>query len=914
MNGDRQGQFTYISDQGCSLIDFIISSPNLFQYVDKFSIYDRLESKHMPLVLQFKCRRSMNTCNSQPLDNNCNAKYKWKLHHESTFLRNISDDRHVLELIIDEISSDIDSAVSKFVDYILKAAECMKITRRRKNKVNKFYGSDCHKAKMEARRGLKRFRKDRNSTNRMNYCTLRNMYKSKCRKWKIISQQNSARKLYDCRKNPKLFWKELRNISYRKKTLPKISDESWFDHFKSLFNSGHIVVEQDAFTSCATPIECESNEVVEQILDSPITQSEIYDAINGLKIGKSPGVDNILAEFIKSSKTFIMPFLAILFNNLFENGTFPDTWSTAIIVPLHKKGDINNPDNYRGISLLSILSKLYTSILNNRITQWATLMDKISETQAGFREGYSTIDHIFTLNALIEKCLCKKRKKLYVAFIDFKKAFDSIDRFKLWNLLSSYGLGGKMMQALKGIYSSVKSCVRCNSHLTDFFDCPYGLKQGCMLSPILFSLFINELSLEIAQNGKHGIQLFPDMFEIMMLLFADDVILVSDTKCGLQSQLNILSLYSDKWGLSVNLDKSDIVVFRRGGRLKNTDEWFFKGMKLNIVNSYKYLGFLFTCNVGLGRSLSDLSLRGKKALLEFKSNLKNIGLVSPDVFFKIFDSQIQSILLYASEMWGYKKYDCIEKIHLSACKYYLSVGSQTPNAIVYGECGRFPIFINSATRCINYWIKLTTMHNGRIPRKAYEMLLNLDNLGYDTWASKIRCLLFSYGFGFVWMSQMVGNRVSFIRTFKTRLVDIFKQGWRSDLDNSSRYVLYREFKSLLNPEKYLFEIVDYKLRKHLVKFRAGLLRLMYNEGRWSKTNINLRICPICNGGIEDEYHFILICPQYEDLRRKYLPTDLTISLFYFNKLLMTNNPHTLKMLCLYIFHSYQRRLHRLGQD
>ena len=136
-------------------------------------------------------------------------------------------------------------------------------------------------------------------------------------------------------------------------------------------------------------------------------------------------------------------------------------------------------------------------------------MNKLSENQAGFRKGYSTVDHIFTLYAIIEKCLCKRKKKLYVAFKDFKKAFDFVNRDKLWNLLSSYGLNGKMLQALRSIYVSVKACVRCNSEKTDYFNCPFGLRQGCMLSPMLFSLFIKKLSCEIIQHGKHGVQLFP---------------------------------------------------------------------------------------------------------------------------------------------------------------------------------------------------------------------------------------------------------------------------------------------------------------------------------------------------------------------------------------------------------------------
>ena len=145
-----------------------------------------------------------------------------------------------------------------------------------------------------------------------------------------------------------------------------------------------------------------------------------------------------------------------------------------------------------------------------------------------------------------------------------KKAFDSIDRTKLWKCLFNCGLHGKMLTSIMSIYCKVKTCVKSNNGLTECFDCPVGLKQGCVLSPVLFSLFISQLSDELAKYGKHGVQLFPDLLEIILLMFADNVVLVSDTIPGLQNQLNILYNFSEDSGLQVNLDKTNIVVFRRG--------------------------------------------------------------------------------------------------------------------------------------------------------------------------------------------------------------------------------------------------------------------------------------------------------------------------------------------------------------
>ena len=148
-----------------------------------------------------------------------------------------------------------------------------------------------------------------------------------------------------------------------------------------------------------------------------------------------------------------------LFNQVFSSGQFPIAWTEAIIQPLHKKGNTQDPNNYRGISLLNVCSKLYSYILNKRLVTWLEENGPIGEEQAGFRRDYSTTDHIFTLFAVIRKYLLHK-KKLYIAFIDFKKAFDLISYAKLWPILLKHGLSGKMYYAIQSMYRVVEARVR----------------------------------------------------------------------------------------------------------------------------------------------------------------------------------------------------------------------------------------------------------------------------------------------------------------------------------------------------------------------------------------------------------------------------------------------------------------------
>ena len=167
-----------------------------------------------------------------------------------------------------------------------------------------------------------------------------------------------------------------------------------------------------------------------------------------------------------------------------------------------------------------------------------------------------------------------------------------------------------------------------------------------MCSPVLFSLFINELTKDIIESGKHGIQLAPDLIELLILLFADDVVLLSDSVFGLQTQLNILFNTAKRLDLIVNLDKSNIVVFRNGGHLALNQKWYFGNEKLEVVNMYKYLGVYFTTRHTFSPTLNDLAYRARKGMLAIMKLLWSIGEHSPEIFFKMFDCQIQPILTY----------------------------------------------------------------------------------------------------------------------------------------------------------------------------------------------------------------------------------------------------------------------------
>ena len=158
-------------------------------------------------------------------------------------------------------------------------------------------------------------------------------------------------------------------------------------------------------------------------------------------------------------------------------------------------------------------------------------------------------------------------RQLYVAFIDFEKAFDSVSRHLLWPILQKNTIKGKLFCAVSSIYDTVLARVRSGNRLSDLTECNRGVKQGDVCSPVLFSLFINKLAFDLIREGKHGAIVSPELIELFILLFVDDFLLISETLTGLQNQLNSLLKSAKKHDIKVNLNKSSVIVFRKGGSL-----------------------------------------------------------------------------------------------------------------------------------------------------------------------------------------------------------------------------------------------------------------------------------------------------------------------------------------------------------
>lgn len=229
-----------------------------------------------------------------------------------------------------------------------------------------------------------------------------------------------------------------------------------------------------------------------------------------------------------------MPYLYNLFNRILDLGYFPEAWSEGYIVPLHKKGKLDDVNNFRGIPLLSTLGKLFSRILNNRLTLWAEEYFVYIEAQAGFRAGMSTVDNAFVLHGIINHLL-SKGEKLFCAFVDFTKAFDYVVRDILWYKLIKLGVCGKILNVIMSMYRNIKSKVKLDNTVSSGFTCELGVRQGECLSPFLFAMYLNDLEEEFNQKGSESIDV--GMLKMFLILYADDIVLFSDSAAELQKKI-----------------------------------------------------------------------------------------------------------------------------------------------------------------------------------------------------------------------------------------------------------------------------------------------------------------------------------------------------------------------------------------
>lgn len=920
-DSDKNGEFTFENEQGSSVIDYCLLSSDL-RDSSKFCFHvntTRIESSHSPIEFSVLVKTKNDKIRTQQ---KYYTKLTWDPDKKSDFIEQMESEITKVALVSasEHIETNINLAIESFNSTIHKAAKTMekrvKInTGQTTTANNKWFDKECESKKHAATTAKKVKNKSGKIDDKTEFFKLNTEYKRTRREKRLSYKRRTKDELLREKKNGKTFWSIINKARKKTPQQPDLNITEWKHHFENLLanQTENEDEEKDDPTRTFEQRNNEKNSSDKDVtcvpeLDCSITEDEVREAIHNLKYSKAPGIDSICGEYLKFSENLIVSFLQKLFNKIYDNCHYPDIWNLSIITPLHKKGDINNTNNYRGISLLSVVSKVFSTILYKRLYSWAEENEKISNVQAGFRRNFSTMDHIFTLVSLIKHRMQTNKGKVYAAFIDYHKAYDFVDRERVWDRLRTLNVSTKLILMLRSMYNSVKACVRWNGELSETFYCLKGLKQGCIFSTILFSFLIDDVAAYICSKGKHGIQIIPHAKEIFALLFADDIVLISSTPQGLQTQIDNLAIKSKELGLTVNLEKTKIMVFRKGGFLAKREKWHFNGINLEIVNKFKYLGYMLTTKISFDEACEDTSRKAKMKVMDLFKTMWSLGNLDTNIFYQLFDCQIKPMLLYGSEIWGGFVSNITESAHLFALKRLLSVSDKTPNTLVYGETGRYSLVIDAQMSTIKYWLKIIKLPESRLPKQIllllHRSLEQIDRLGKVNWLVKIRNCLVDNGFQSAWESGHIENEILFLRDLKQKLIDNFARDWRLKLVTSDRFSTYRLFKLDFGQELYLNDITIKKFRDSLIRFRLGVNDLGVNKRFFNPLIAQNMNCPFCPNVLEDEVHFLFVCYKYENLRLKYLKDCYEFENVIF---LMDPNVTVIRKTAMYIYYSWKLR-------
>lgn len=722
MWGDSYGKYTCMKAVGSSVVDYVIVSEDLIEDTLFFHVADFLSTLsdcHCKLTFGLLASYSPKT-KEQDITILFPGKYIWS----ETSTQKLQDTlcqpniRNSIKTFLDtkvNLSEDyIEQAANEFFNIIDNAASKCLIFRKtklkgvRKHKNKKWFDKDLvQKRKSLISKGklLSKFPWDPIIKGSYYKCyrEYNKLRKYKQRKFK----QNILDSLDNLRdNNPKSYWNLIKELKEDISDGPENSIQSnvWFSYFHSLnFNSDKFKDRLEEINKKVKKLE--KNQTFCE-LDFKITIKEILDAVNKLKNNKAAGLDGIPNEILKSGGSIFAPVLQKLFNLIFCSGTYPRKWSLSYLCPIFKSGSPSKPENYRGIAINSCIGKLFNSTLNKRLDIHLDKNNIIHPCQVGFSKKSRTSDHMFVLKTILDKYTNRKGGKIYACFVDFKKAFDRVIHCGIKYKLLENNISGKFYTILKDMYSKNEMSVKVGNVLTPSFSSLVGVRQGDVLSPNLFKLFINDLPPRFEPS--------PDAVDINgcridCLMYADDIIVLSNTKKGLQNRLDILHTYCIDWCLDVNLSKTKVLIFlnKPGKFLK--ESLYLDKEAIECVNRYKYLGIVFTSSGLFQQGKEELFKKSLKAKFKLQKSMSACN-PSIDTAIHLYDHTIKPILLYCSEIWGSFKInsaackkksdylfeliyinDYLEKSHFRYLKYFLGVNKKAPNLAVLSEVAKFPL-------------------------------------------------------------------------------------------------------------------------------------------------------------------------------------------------------------------------------
>ena len=600
------------------------------------------------------------------------------------------------------------------------------------------------------------------------------------------------------------------------------------------------------------------------INDFQFSLDDVKSAVAQCKNNKSPGLDGITNELLKHGDDIIYTTLYNMFVKLREFECIPNEWNKGIIIPIHKKGDKRDLNNYRGITLNSCVSKIYNRLITKSISSFLEDNNLLNEIQGGFRTDHRCEDHIFTLKSIIT-CRRSENKQTHLAFLDFKKAFDSVWREGLLNAVWDIGIKGRIWRVLSNMYDNVQSQVKFHDVTTDFFDIDEGLKQGCVLSPILFCIFINELA-KMIREANVGVRICD--VQIGCLFWADDVVLIAEDRAELQKMLDIAATFAKRWKLAFNHDKSNVVIVDQRG-YSNT-RWLLGDTVISETNQYKYLGVNISANISDHKHIDDVINKGKKVIAYIRSIIDD-----QDDFNRVYYGDIlwkslgMPVINYACSSWvpsSNVDINRLENLQVLMARSILKAPRNMTKESMYAELGWSSLTSTQDKFRINFFDRLLSMSNKRWPKLLFNTTYHVfkERNTQWKWFSYIQNCLSNCGLDHLFSNDPQRNPGwTYIYKDIRKYLDYLD--WLDKAQSKTSLNMYLTLKDNLNQEHYLLDSTDFYGVSLKLRARTNTLQLERYIRSWSSTNDGL--CKLCDRN-EDEtiYHFLFQCMALQSVR------------------------------------------------
>jgi len=912
LNGVRsKAKFTYDHPgrEARSIVDYIVVSENMFDIVSDVSYIDcreELETDHILISVEVehtnvtptKRKKKRKKKQTKPimellkkitrkdpfwkcLEGVCERKFKeFTTEKEQPIEEDYKAFKAILTEAVTEAFQQAKPNTKTFKATIRSNPNLREIRKRKKE----LYKATKTEEDVQKRKNLKK------ELSRVSNCLKRASRKAINEYKREKVKEIESLEIYDCRR----MWKELKGLSgwTRKEETTntvldekkeEVSEEGIMRVWKEAF---HLLGVEDVKDSKFDQKFCEKvleqqeetyNESydstnVKKELDTPIELAETEEAIQRLKLGKAAGSDEIVAEVLKRGGDNVAKAVHTLCQKVWKEEDLPTDWTRGVIFPIYKDGDKRDPLNYRGITLLSIVGKIYAQIINERLIRWCEKNKVLVEEQGGFRPGRGCPDQLFTLVEVLKN---RGEKPTYCCFIDVKKAFDRVFRAGLWSRVAEEGVKGKMWRVLVSIYKTVESCVKVDGNITEWFPVDTGVRQGCILSPLLYALFINGLVREINSLNK-GIHITQEQ-KLSALLYADDIVLMCENRYDLQDMLDVVSKYAKKWRFELNPKKSEVVVFGTKYPPRNV-EWKLGESKIKQVTKYKYLGIELTRTLKWHPYIKRVLAKAKRNMTQALAMGISGGCMTVRMANIVWMSLVRSIVEYGCEIWGDRDYLDLEKLQINMGKRILRCSSRTSEEVVRGELGWERQKARRDEMRLRYLGKILRMGEERIVRIVYnESRERLDReeasakrehdiTVTNTWCVYTRDLLKELHLEQVWKDQVVPPEAEWDKLIRDRIHDREEILWRTQCLLKPKLRTYNLLKKELRMEPYL-EVHHRAGIPELAKLRGGTNRLRIEQGRYKKEHVSERICMHCESKeVEDEKHFMLICQAYKEER------------------------------------------------